>query len=499
MRVRLPLASGLDDHRREGTHMTTNGGPAGFSGNFLAPGSAEYEAARRIWNGAIDRRPAFVAQCTSVDDVRAAVRFARIHDLEVAIRGGGHSIPGLSVCDGGLMIDLQPMKGIEVDAGARRATAQPGLLWSEFDAATQAEGLATPGGEVSHTGIAGLTLGGGIGWLRRRFGLTCDNLLRAEVVTADGDVVFASEDENPELFWALRGGGGNFGVVTRFEYRLHPVGPMLAAGSVMYPMERAPDVAEFFLDQCDSAPDELSLMMALVVAPPAPFVPEALQGEPVVVVGAAWIGDLEEGARRMAPLKEFGPPVVDFLGQMPYVALQSMIDDATPHGLGAYIKSEMLGPLDLSAVERMFEAHERRTSPMSQILLHHLGGAISRVPRTATAFPFRDASFMLTVAGLWEPPGEDAGPHRDWCRSSWESLQPWSVGGGYVNHLSAEGEDRIQAAYGEEVLRRLEKIKSQFDPNNFFHLNQNIRPASTVSVKGPTCTTSSASSREPSF
>jgi FAD/FMN-containing dehydrogenase len=393
------------------------------------------------------------------------------------------------------MIDLQPMKGIEVDAGARRATAQPGLLWSEFDAATQAEGLATPGGEVSHTGIAGLTLGGGIGWLRRRFGLTCDNLLRAEVVTADGDVVYASEDENPDLFWALRGGGGNFGVVTRFEYRVHPVGPMLAAGSVMYSMEQAPEVAEFFLAQVESAPDELALMMALVVAPPAPFVPEALQGQPIVVVGAAWIGDLEVGARHVAPMKEFGPPAVDLLGQMPYVALQSMIDDAVPHGVGAYAKSEMLGPLDPSALERMLEAHERRTSPMSQILLHHLGGAMSRVPRTATAFPFRDASFMSTIVGVWDTQADDGVAHREWSRNAWERLQPWSVGGGYVNHLSVEGEERVQAAYGEDIFRRLKRIKSEYDPDNFFHLNQNIRPETTFSGAGDVILPSERSSR----
>jgi FAD/FMN-containing dehydrogenase len=375
------------------------------------------------------------------------------------------------------MIDLQPMKDVEVDPERRLATAEPGVVWAEMDRATQEHGLAVTGGEVSDTGIAGLTLGGGFGWLKRTCGLTCDNLLAAEMVTAEGTVVRASEDENPDLFWALRGGGGNFGIVTRFTYRLHPVGPMLYGGAMVHPGEQAGDVLRFIRELSEDAPDEVSLMAALVVAPPAPEFPPELHRQPVAVLGACYAGDLSEGEEALRAVREFGSPAVDLLGPIPYVALQQLVDAATPRGLQYYVKSEWLAALPDEVVDALVEHHLTRTSPMHQILVHQMGGAVSRVPRDATAFTYRDAAFVLTVAGVWMTPDEPREPHVAWTRSAWEAARPASLGGGYVNHLDTdEGAERVRQAYGAATYDRLVAAKTAWDPTNIFRMNQNIRP-----------------------
>ncbi|MDP8991972.1 MAG: FAD-binding oxidoreductase [Actinomycetota bacterium] len=448
-----------------------------FRGETLLPGDEGYEQARRVWNGAVDRRPALIARCTGAADVVAAVRFARDHELVVSVRGGGHSIPGFSVCDGGLMIDLQPMKGIRVDPARRTATAQPGLTWAEFDRETQAFGLATTGGEVSDTGIAGLTLGGGIGWLKRKHGLTCDNLISADVVTADGHLVAASEAENADLLWGLRGGGGNFGVVTSFHYQLHPVGPVLLAGAVMHPGERAGEVLRFYRDLVAEVTDEVSLMVALVTAPPAPFVPAPLRGKRVALMAACYVGPVEDGERHLEPLRDFGPPAADLLHPMPYTVLQSMIDEANRPGLLNYTKAEWLRELSDEAVDALVEHAATVTSPMSQILLHQMGGAVTRVGRDETAFAHRDAAFSLTIPSIWASPHEDPTPHVEWARSLWQAMRPASTGGAYVNHMDGdEGEERVLQAYGPRTYERLVALKTKYDPTNFFYLNQNIKP-----------------------
>lgn len=456
----------------------------GFRGPVLRPGDPGYDETRRIWNGSIDRRPALIARCTGAADVAAAVRFAAAHDLLVAVRAGGHSIPGFSVCDDGLMIDLQPMKGVRVDPGRRTATAQPGLTWAELDGETQAWGLAVTGGEISDTGIAGLTLGGGFGWLARPFGLTCDNLLAADVVTADGELVRASEDDNHDLFWALRGGGGNFGIVTSFEYRLHPVGPVIVAGAVMHPLERGDQVLRFYREWAADQPDHVTSMGGVVTAPPAPFVPPELHGRPVVLLAAAHIGPLDEGQAHLASLRAFGPPAADLVGPMPYVALQSMIDDALPPGLPSYVKSEWLAGMTDEVIDGVLDHFGRATSPLAQVLMRQLGGAVRRVPPGATAFAFRDVEYVLTVPVAWTDPTADPAPHRAWARGVWEACRSASSGGVYVNHMDAdEGEDRLRQAYPPDTWRRLVEVKTRWDPTNRFRLNQNIRPVEPAAAR----------------
>jgi FAD/FMN-containing dehydrogenase len=448
-----------------------------FHGTLLRPGDDGYDSARRLWNAAIDRRPAFIARCTDTADVAAAVRFATAHDLPLAVRGGGHSIPGHSVCDGGVTVDLSPMRAIRVDAAGRRAHAQPGCTLRELDTATEAAGLATPGGEISHTGIAGLTLGGGVGWLSRMYGLSCDNLVAAEVVTAQGEVVTAGGDAgDAELLWGLRGGGGNFGVVTRFSYRLHPIQPMLG-GMVAFGLDRGRDVLALFRELTAAAPDEVSLTCACVTAPPAPFVPEHLRGRPIIAIGLLYVGDPVDGqpwAKRLRAAR----PELDLLAVMPYPAVQSMVDDAAPPGLHNYVKSEWLAGLDEAAIDRIVDAAATWTSPLSQILLRQLGGAIARVPADATAFSYRDAALILTVPAIWASGDEDPAPHKAWARALWSDLQRVSSGGGYVNQLDAdEGPSRTRDAYAPATWRRLVALKRRYDPDNVFRLNQNIPPA----------------------
>jgi FAD/FMN-containing dehydrogenase len=448
----------------------------GFTGTVLRPGDDGFDEACRVWNRAINRRPAVVARCRTTADVAAAVRFGVRHDLTIAVRGGGHSIPGHSTCEGGLVLDLSQMKAIAVDPEAQRATAEPGVIWRELDAATQQHGLALPGGEVSDTGVAGLTLGGGIGWLSRAFGLTCDSLVAAELVSADGSIVPVSEENDRELLWGLRGGGGNFGVVTRFEFRLHPVPVPMFAGFVMHPLQGAREPLAAFMELAADAPDRLGLNAALVVAPPAPFVPEPVRGRPVAILAAGWIGDDAEGADLVRPLREVGEPVLDTFGRMPYTALQSMVDDAVPAGVASYARSEWLRPLDAAGTEALLAAASEPTSPMSQVLVRVMGGVIARVPADATAFRFREAASMLTVSAMWPDPADPGEQHRAWCRAQWEALRPWSAGGSYVNHLGDEGGGRVREAYGDDTWHRLVALKRRWDPDNVFSCNQNIPP-----------------------
>ena len=443
-------------------------------GEILRPGDAGYDDARHVWNGTIDRYPAMIVRCHTAAHVAAAVRMANASGLEIAVRGGGHSIPGLSVCEGGVMIDCTPMKRLDVDVDRRVAAAEPGLLWGDYDAGTQAHGLASPGGEISHTGVAGLTLGGGIGWLSRRHGLACDNLVGAQVVLADGSIVEVDEDTDAELLWGLRGGGGNFGIVTEFRFRVHPV-PPLYAGMFLWPASDTVAVMEAFQEQAASAPRDLSLVTGQVVAPPAPFVPTELQLQPVATVAAVWTGRPDDGPAAIAPFRSMGP-ALDLFEVQPYTAIQRWFDDGVPHGRRYHVRSEWLGDLDGGGIAELAAAGAERSSPFDQILVRHLGGAIADIDPGATAFRFREASHLLTVAAGWDE-GPDE-PHIAWTRRTWERTRPWSCGGAYVNHLAAdEGRDRVREAYGSETWARLVALKRRVDPTNVFHLNQNIDPA----------------------
>ncbi|GAA3173000.1 FAD-binding oxidoreductase [Blastococcus jejuensis] len=448
---------------------------AAFTGTLLTPESPGYDDARRVWNGAIDRRPAFIARCRTADDVVAALALARRHDLAVAVRGGGHSIPGWSVCDGGLVVDLSPMKGIRIDPASRTAVVEPGVTWGEFDAAAQAHGLATPGGEISHTGVAGLTLGGGIGWLSRMHGLSCDNLTGVELVTATGDVVRVDDESDPDLMWGLRGGGGNFGVVTAFTFRLHAVGPV-PGGVVFFPGERAPEVLRLYRDLGAVAPRELSLVAVQVTAPPAPFVPEELRGRPVAGISAAWFGDPDEGERMLSPIQTaLGRPSIDLLGVLPYCALQQSVDASAPWGMRAHVKSDFLDEFDDAALDALADHAARRTHPLSHVLLRRLGGAIADVPADETAFAHRGAAHMTTIVGVWDP-GADPAAEVEWTRRTWDANRRLARGT-YVNHLEDEGVARVREAYPAATFDRLTALKTRLDPDNVFRHNQNIPPS----------------------
>jgi FAD/FMN-containing dehydrogenase len=445
-------------------------------GTVIGPDDERYDEARSIWNGAIDRRPACIVRCTGVADVVAAVSFARERELPVAVRGGGHGVGGHAVCDGGVVLDLSPMKGIRVDPAGRTARAEAGVLWGELDRETQLFGLATVGGIVTHTGIAGLTLGGGIGWLMRKHGATVDNLLSADVVTADGELVRASEDENADLFWGIRGGGGNFGVVTSFEYRLHPVGPIVLAGPVFYALEDASDVLRSYRELVAAAPDELTTIFELSVAPPAPFLPERVHGTQVVMVGACWAGALDEGAEVVRPLKHLGRPLADLLEPKPYTALQSMFDPMVPHGWHRYWKSVELPPLTDGAIDTLVAHAPRVTSPKSYCIVFQLGGALARVGEHETAFGQRDAAHNVNVNAVWTEDDPDPERHIAWAREYFDALQPHAGGRVYVNFLGEEGGDRVRQAYGARSYERLVELKRAYDPTNVFRLNQNIAP-----------------------
>jgi FAD/FMN-containing dehydrogenase len=447
-----------------------------FRGDLIGRNHARYDGARRIWNGAIDRHPLLVARCSGVADVAAALRFARERGLVVAVRGGGHNVAGTAVCDDGIVIDLSPMKGMWINPGARVARAQPGLLWGEFDHETQQFGLATPGGIVTHTGIAGLTLGGGLGWLMRRYGLTCDNLLSADMVTADGELVRASADENVDLFWGLRGGGGNFGIVTSFEYRLHPVGPNVLAGVVLYPAARAREVLDFYRSWVAGAPDELMTIVVLRMAPPAPFLPTAIHGQPVVIIGVCYAGPIPEGEQALIPLRRFGAPLVDLIQPTTYASHQAMLDASVPHGLGYYWKSEYLPPLSDALIDTLTAYAWRVATPSSYSAVFHMGGAVGRIDPDSCAFEDRRAAHAMTIDAVWSEPAA-AGPCVAWARNFWDAVRPHSMGRAYVNFLGEEGEDRVRAAYGAEKYARLQALKRRYDPTNFFRMNQNVMPS----------------------
>ena len=441
---------------------------ATFEGELIRPGDPGYDEARAVWNGAIDRRPAIVARCRDAADVTAAIRLARERQLPVAVRGGGHSIGGLSVCDGGLVVDLSPMRAIAVDPAARRARAGAGVLWGELDAATQAHGLATVGGIVTHTGIAGLTLGGGIGWLMRRHGAVVDNLLDADLVTVDGDEVRASGD--PELFWGLRGAGANFGVVTAFEYRLHEVGPV-HAGPLYHALEDAPDVLRFYRDFAAAAPDELTTILNLRPAPPLPILPEHLHGRPVLAIGVCHTGDPAD----LEPLRRFGRPLLDAVAERPYAELQRMFDATVPHGWHYFWKTCELPPLTDAAIDALCEQAARIASPRSYIIVFQLGGAMTRGPDTA--FGQRDAAHDVNVNAVWLPGDPDAERHVEWAREAHAALAPHARGRAYVNFLQDEPQERVRAAYGPPAYERLQALKRRYDPENVLRLNQNVAPA----------------------
>jgi FAD/FMN-containing dehydrogenase len=445
-------------------------------GPVIAPDDEGYDAARAIWNGAIDRRPACIARCAGVADVVTAVRFARERGLLVAVRSGGHGVGGHALCDDGLVIDLSLMKGIRVDPAARTARAEAGVLWGELDRETQLHGLATVGGIVTHTGIAGLTLGGGIGWLMRKHGATVDNLLSVDLVTAEGELLTASEDENPDLFWGIRGGGGNFGVVTSFEYRLHPVGPIVLAGPIFHPLEDAREVLAFYREFTATAPDELTTIFELSVAPPAPFLPEDVHGKPIVMVGACYAGAPEDGIEVVRPLKEFGNPLVDLLEPKLYTALQSMFDPSVPHGWHRYWKSVELPPLTDDMIDTLVEHASAQTSPKSYCIVFQLGGALARSGRDETAFSQRDAAYNVNINAVWTEEYPARERHVAWARDFFSAMQPHAGRCVYVNFLGDEGAKRVRQAYGDRQYKRLVELKRAYDPTNFFRLNQNIEP-----------------------
>jgi FAD/FMN-containing dehydrogenase len=445
-------------------------------GELLTPSDPAYDQARRLWNAAIDRRPALIVRCAAAADVLAGVEFARTAGLPLAVRGGGHSVAGTGSCDGGLVLDCSPMKAVRVDPAERTAWAEPGLLWGELDHETQAFGLATTGGIVTHTGIAGLTLGGGIGWLMRRAGATCDNLLAAEVATADGRLVRASEREHPELLWGLRGGGGNFGVVTGFSYRLHPVGPAVLAGPLLFAADDAAELLRFYRDFVREAPDAFSSVLNLRFAPPLPFIPERLHGAPVVTVVVFWAGPLEEGERFLEPLRRHGRPLLDLVTVKPYAEHQRTFDATVPHGLRYYWKSEYLEDLSDAAVEALAANAWLSRSPRSYTIVFQLGGALARPGPDAGAFSGRRAGYAVNINAAATPDDDaDHDAQAAWARASWAALRPLSAGV-YANFLAVDDADRVRAAYGP-AWDRLVACKRAWDPDNLFRVNQNIPPA----------------------
>ncbi len=455
---------------------TTSLGIPGFGGDVLTPGDGGYDAARAVFNAMIDHRPAIIAVCGTADDVVAVVNFAREQGLPISVYGGGHGVTGAAVVHEGVVVDMRGMKGIQVDPAARTVRAEAGLNWGEFDAATQEHGLAVTGGRVPDTGIAGLALGSGSGWLERKLGFTCDNLIGAEVVTADGRVVKASADENPELFWGLRGGGGNFGIVTAFSLQLHPIGPIVLGGLLAWPAPMAGDVVRFWRDFITSAPDEVGGALAFITAPPADFVPEPVRGHPIVGCVVCYAGDPDEGARVMAPLREFGPPPLDLLGPMPYTAVQDLITEANPHGRRNYWSADFLAELPDEAIDTFVEHTNNPVSPFSQMLIIAGGGAIARVPEDATAFGERKAPFNTHFLSMWESEADDE-KNIAYTRTIAAAMKPWTTGRAYLNFIGDEGLHRIESSFGEKKYARLQALKAEWDPDNLFCHNQNIKPA----------------------
>ena len=446
-----------------------------YAGTVIMPGDNEYDNARSVWNGAVDRHPQFIARCRDTSDVASVLRFARSRELAIAVKGGGHGVAGMAVCDDGVVIDLTALKSITVDPTSRTARAQAGVLWGELDASTQAFGLATTGGTMSRTGISGLTLGGGIGWLMRRHGLTIDNLESAEVVTAEGKLVTASERELPDLFWALRGGGGNFGVVTAFTYRLHPVGPMLA-GPVIWALEDAPEILRRYGEFIAAAPRAVNTVVGLRKAPPAPFLPVELHRRPICMIAMLWAGDPEEGEKALAPMRNAGRPLLDLVAVRPYPDLQKMFDAGVPDGWHYYWKSAVLGTLDNAVIDTIVEHASRVESPLSYAAMFQLGGAVEDVDEDETAYSHRRASHNLTINGVWRPSQPVADRETSWTRDFFEAIEPHQIGA-YINFLDRDDQSRVQAAYGDRKYQRLADLKRRYDPDNIFQLNHNIKPS----------------------
>jgi FAD/FMN-containing dehydrogenase len=455
--------------------MTTDTHPrdalqAQLAGSVLSPSDTAYEAARRVHNGLIDRRPALVARCHGTADVQAAVRFARERGLEIAVRGGGHNVAGNAVCDGGLVIDLSAMRGVHVDARARRARAQGGATWGDYNRETQLHGLASTGGVVSTTGVGGLTLGGGLGWLMGKHGMAVDSLRAAELVLATGEVVRASADEHPELFWAVRGGGGNFGVATWLEYELYPVGPAVTGGLVAHPFSAARDVLRFYRDFTASLPDELTAFAGVLHAPDG-------SGTKLAAIIVCHAGSLEAGAAAVAPVKRFGSPVMDVIGPMPYSAVNMLFDAGFPRGALNYWKSNFLSALGDGAIDTMIARFAAAPSPMSALLLEHFHGAATRVGPTETAFPHRTVGYNFLAVGEWMEPAATPA-NVAWAREAYAAMVPHFASGRYVNYLNADevsDGSSVSAAFGPNW-KRLREVKQRYDPDNAFHLNQNIKP-----------------------
>lgn len=447
---------------------------ASFKGQIIGSADRGYDEVRKIWNGSIDRRPGLIVRCSEVADVMSAVRFAGARELLTAVRGGGHSFPGLSTCDGGVMIDMSLMRGIEVNLAERTVRVQAGVLLGDLDRQTQQFGLAVPAGIVTHTGIAGLTLGGGIGWLHRKFGLTIDNLRSVEVVTARGDFVKASESENPDLFWGVRGGGGNFGIVTQFEFTLHPIGPQVVAGPVFWPMEETSNVLRFYRDWIADCPDELMTILVQRRLPALAAVPEQLIGKHVVAIVCCYAGSVERGEKIVQPLKSFGSPVLDLCVPKQFVEHQGMFDASFRHGGWYYVRSCDVADINDDIIAIMAEHGSRIRSPITSVALWQMGGAMSRVGESETAFNGRGAGFTFNINGnsLSTSGFEE---ERQWACDYWSALAPYHTSV-YVNFLMEEGEERIKQAYGSAKYERLKALKTKYDPTNFFRLNQNIKP-----------------------
>jgi len=448
-----------------------------FRGQLIQPSDADYDEARQVWNGYIDKHPALIAQCTGTADVIDAVTFARKHDIEVSVRGGGHNVAGSALCDDGMVIDLSGMRGIHVDASQKLARVQGGATWGDLDRETQVFGLAAPGGVVSTTGVAGLTLGGGLGWLRKKYGLSCDNLNSVEIVTADGKLLTASHNENKDLFWALQGGGGNFGIVTSFEFQLHEVGPTVMMCAVMYPIEIADKVLSAWKDFMVTSPDEISSQALFWALPDSDDFPKEARGKHVIAISAMYAGDSNEGEKKLQALREIDTPVIDLSGQIPYTVAQTMFDPFFPENERYYyFKSQDLASLNKETMHALIE--EAKNRPVASILvaLWHYGGKMNRIGSKDTAFGSRDTSFLFSVDAIWDDPS-DSEEVISWSREFLDKMRRFSGDGMYVNFsgFGEEGEDLVRKAYGENY-ERLAKIKAKYDPDNFFHINQNIKP-----------------------
>lgn len=443
-------------------------------GELILPDDAEYETARRVWNGMIDKRPSLIVRCVGVADVMRAVDFAREHELRLAVRGGGHNVSGNATCDGGMVIDLGKMRGVRVDPARRVLRAEPGCRWRDVDDEAWVHGLATPGGAVSDTGIAGLTLGGGVGWLSRRFGLACDNLLSVDLVTSNGRFLTVSAEEHPELFWGVRGGGGNFGIVTSFEYALHPVARVVA-GLVLYPLDQAQSVVRFHREFAANAPEDLTTLLVFTVATPTPTLPPELWGVPVIGMMFCCSGSAQQEDAVLGPIRRFGTPLFSQIEPTPYPQLQRMLDAGSPAGLRNYWKAGFLNGLDDDAVATIVEHCHRGTMPGIMLEIFQFDGATNRMAPNATAFAHRSAKFDFTAVAKWSDPAQDE-RYITWARDFYEAMRPHMSGGVYVNYLGVEGEERVRAAYGANY-ERLVALKAQYDPTNLFRLNQNIAPA----------------------